>query len=228
MLRRLVLLWVAASAASATPINIASETFITFRQGAELRILYPYPDLQFLDNLQPVSLFWAVGGRLPVLSLSSYEFSAQLQSLDASNSVALPNVSGAPTTLCLDSPFPCAVTEPGIVFIFQYKDALGLSTLVGPNNVAGSPALRFLVRNEGPSLALGVPGGTFGGLSVSWNTDAKGVSTSPVQILLVDVPEPNTLALVLVCLSGLTALRAKRTDTTAVARSLFHHFNKRD
>jgi hypothetical protein len=138
---------------------------VEFRNGAEFRIEYPYPDLAFLDGLQPSTLYWFISGRLPSLPPPSYLFSATLQSPDGSTGISLPNAQGTPTTLCLDG-FACNVTEPGITFVFQYDDAAGLAALVGPNDVPGLPALWLLVRNEGPSLTLGFPGGTLNGFGL--------------------------------------------------------------
>ena len=187
----------------AATIDVSSLESLEFRQGAELQYEFPYPDLHFLDQQQPVSLFWDTGGRLPSLPVSSYRLSAKLESLDANTSIPLADVSGGPTTLCLDG-IVCNVHQPGIIFIFQYNDALGLSTLVGGNTVSAAPALWLLIRNEGPSIVIGIPGGTLGSFGLTWgNAAQKGVETSPVQVLLADVPEPSTMAFVLICLSAL-------------------------
>ena len=173
---------VAAAVASAGTIDVSSQEFVEFRQGAELQYEFPYPDLQYLDNLPPVSLYWFIAGRQPLLPASSYQFSIRLESLDAANSVRLADATGTPTTLCLDGPFTCNVSEPGIIFIVQYSDAPGLSTLVGGNTVSGSPALWLFVRNEGPPITIGVPGVAFRGFGLTWgNALESGVDTPAVR-----------------------------------------------
>jgi hypothetical protein len=212
MLRRLLLIVAITSLAFADAIDISSEEFVEFRPSAQLWIEYPYPDLQFLDNLQPATLYWFIAGHLPSLPTSSYEFSATLQSIDGNSVHMLPNSTGAPTTLCLDSTFTCNVSEPGIILIFQYSDALGLTSLVGANDEPGLPALRLLVRNEGPSILLGVSGTTLQGFGLTWgNVEGKGVVTPATQFLLVDVPEPSTMSLMVLGLTALLVLSRAKT-----------------
>jgi hypothetical protein len=212
MRHRLLLLFVFVSGASAATIEVSSKEFVEFRQGSEFWIEYPYPDLEFLDHMQPSTLYWFIAGRQQPLPPSSYEFSATLQSLDGATSIGLPNAFGTPTTLCLDNFLSCTVTEPGMIFIFQYESASGLASLVGLNDVPDLPALWLIVRNEGPSLSVGIPGGTLGGFGLTWgNAEGKGVVTTAEQFLLSDIPEPNTLALVLTGLLALSTFHRKRS-----------------
>ena len=208
MRKQLFLLLATAGTLFAAPMDVSSREFVWFQTGGELHMRSPYPDLGFLDGLQPESLYWSVVGRRPGSPVSSYKFSGRLQSIDGSRTVELGTTLGAETILCHD--FICSSSEPGIAFNYLYTSSAGISALVGSYDSPGWPAVWLIVRNEGPALELGFPGGSLQGFGLTWGAAGRGITVTPDRVLLADIPEPSTFVSFVGASVALLCLRRNR------------------